>query len=76
MKYLYHTVAGASAWGSLRSFKRARNGVKCIRKEWPNAEVERVLILSNGAQRYWRWRSNKWSTAFYKEPNKDDLSRW
>ncbi|GAC1508472.1 MAG: hypothetical protein NVS1B6_15880 [Steroidobacteraceae bacterium] len=75
-KYTYQPVAGALVWNEAKSMQAAVALVRRFRKEWPEAEIERVAHVGFNGKRYWRWRDDKWTTEFWRDPAPSDLARW
>jgi hypothetical protein len=79
-KYIYQVVAGAGVFGQPHlTLAEARTGVLAVRTArfpYPNAEVERMLVLNNNAHRYWRWRGGRWSFGRHYNPTEADLAKW
>lgn len=75
--YLYWPVSGASVfWREADSLAKAKAALPKLRERHPCIEIERVLLLNNGARRYWRWRAGKWSHDQHYDPTEQDLARW
>jgi hypothetical protein len=77
VQYLYWPVAGASVfWREPYGLHKAKAAIPGLRKQWPEAEVERVKLFNNNSRRYWRWRNGKWSTENHYDPSPADLEKW
>lgn len=75
-KYLYWPVSGsASFWREAYSLAKAKAALPKLREQWPNVEIERVLLVGNG-RRYWRWRRGRWSLKDHWDQTPADLSKW
>lgn len=78
-KYLYWPVAGAAVfWREAHSLERAKAALPKLRADWPDVEIERVMLVDAipNARRYWRWRDGNWSVQGHYDPRPDDLARW
>ncbi len=80
--YQYRVVIGCGVYGEPCNLKKARVLVNLVRTVgWygfpPSpAEIERILHLDSGGERYWRWRNGKWNLKFWTEPTPADLDHW
>jgi len=82
VSYKYQVVRGCGLYGVPRSIFACKKYLKGHNTDLPyidpenRFEIERILVLSNGAKRYWRMRNGKWVTKFDYTCPEADAKRW